>query len=110
MLDEVALGELGSVLERPEGELERPAVVQPEREALDRVDRGGVDGDDDARRLGRPRRERERRDDRADGEQPDDERQGPLQPAVQDDAAPVLPGAWSGVPSAQRGQVSGPGS
>jgi hypothetical protein len=23
---------------------------------------------------------------------------------------PVLPGAWSGVPSRQRGQVAGPGS
>jgi hypothetical protein len=26
------------------------------------------------------------------------------------EAVPVLPGAWSGVPSAQRGQVAGPGS
>ena len=26
------------------------------------------------------------------------------------DPVPVLPGAWSGVPSAQRGQVAGPGS
>ena len=30
------------------------------------------------------------------------------QPAVA--PVPVLPGAWSGVPSAQRGQVAGPGS
>ena len=109
-----------------------PPIGRPEREAVDLVQTRRVDPDDhpDDRlragwRLGvahaapaeQERRRAGHRDDDDEGEREQVAGAPVHRSGVQDAAAPVpmvpvpvLPGAYSGVPSAQRGQVAGPGS
>ena len=110
VLDEMPRRELGPVLERADLELDRPAIGRPDREAGDLGEGDGIDRDDDAGGGRRPGSRDDHRHDRDEGERGDQDRQASGHVPPQGTAVPVLPGAWSGVPSAQRGQVSGPGS
>src|SRR5215510_14525746 len=110
MLVEVARRELGAVLELTQLEDDGSSVACPEREALDVREARRVDGDHHAR-LGLTGRLRGADEDvRRGGDDRDD------QPRTDDDGSPahapvpVLPGAWTGVPAAHWGHVSGPGS
>ena len=110
MFEKVARRKLCAVLQGTDPEDDRPTVIRANGEPADVGQPGGVDRDHEAR-LGLTGRLAEGRH--------DDEAQGKngYREADPDDAAsadhapvPVLPGAWSGVPSRQRGQVAGPGS
>ena len=126
MLGEVTGRELGAILECADGELELATVGHQEREPSHVRQPLRIDGADDADGLLALRRLRvaggsaehgggngdrdhdhgKRRDEEP--ERPAVHRRCGSQPAVA--PVPVLPGAWSGVPSAQRGQVAEPGS
>ena len=128
VLGEVAGRELDRVLERRRSE-SRPSGRRRSRSVKPRtlVRLVGLDGDDDAGlrrascrggRAARSRRAARRRADR-DRDQPErceasEDVPGRVRVArgqpPRHAPVPLLPGAWSGVPSAQRGQVAGPGS
>ena len=110
MFEKVAGSELRGVLEGANPKDDSPAVVRPDREAADVGQAGRVDCCDEASlgltwRLAEGRHDDESQRDGGDGKaDPDDAASADHAPV------PVLPGAYSGVPSIQRGQVAGPGS
>ncbi len=118
VLLQVAGREPGRVLERPDLEAHVRPVREPQHEVVDVGQAGRVDRDDDTIdgrrgrghastcRSGRPDRDRDRDADR--DHHDDTEGQAPKRPHPA--VAPVLPGAYSGVPSAQRGHVAAPAS
>ena len=138
VLDEMARRELGPVLEIADRECQRALVDRPQVETVDPVEPLRPDGNDHAIDGGgvwrsarvdqRTATEQEGGGARQRDDRHEHEREQVPGAAIHDSVArggdgvqlaaapaaiepvPVLPGAWIGVPSAQRGQVAGPGS
>jgi len=111
MFEKVTGCELRAVLQGTDPEDDRPTVIRANGEPADVGQPGGVDRDHEAS-LGLTGRLAEgRHDGEADGDD-SDRNTDPYDGAASADHAPmpVLPGACSGIPSRQRGQVAGPGS